>query len=75
VLIAVATAALFGRAAEGRRYGRGDREIQPDPGLIITLTYRIRVGYPVPRDRPTPEFFASGANFSLAVKLTGVNLE
>src|SRR5260370_41177442 len=34
VLIAVATAALFGRATEGRRYGRGDREIQPEPGLI-----------------------------------------
>src|SRR5215471_265160 len=32
VLITVATAALFGRAAEGRRYGRGDREIQPEPG-------------------------------------------
>src|SRR6516164_1713628 len=34
VLITVATAALFGRAAEGRRYGRGDREIQPEPGLM-----------------------------------------
>src|SRR5258708_22544464 len=34
VLIAVATAALFGRATEGRRYGRGDREIQPEPGLM-----------------------------------------
>src|SRR5215472_1304751 len=34
VLITVATAALFGRAAEGRRYGRGDREIQLEPGPI-----------------------------------------
>src|SRR5262249_3974982 len=34
VLITVATAALFGRAAEGRRYGRGDCEIQPEPGLM-----------------------------------------
>ena len=40
VLITVATAALFGRAAEGRRYGRGDREIQPEPGLMGAMGLR-----------------------------------
>src|SRR5258708_15395378 len=40
VLIAVATAALFGRATEGRRYGRGDREIQPEPGLMGAMGLR-----------------------------------
>src|SRR6516225_2801689 len=31
---------FFGRAAEGRRYGRGDREIQPEPGLIGAMGLR-----------------------------------